>query len=68
MLTSEMTKQSTKVITMGCIAKCPFTPADKTIRWNIPDPKGRDKQYFIEVRNIIEKQVEQLLKEENLIS
>lgn len=67
MITSEMTAKATKIITMGCIDKCPFTPPEKTIEWNIPAPKGKDKVFFIEVVNLIEQHINKLLKDEHLI-
>ncbi|MDZ7612271.1 MAG: hypothetical protein U5L10_05915 [Candidatus Moranbacteria bacterium] len=67
MITPEMTVQATKIITMGCIDKCPFTPAEKTIEWNIPDPKGKNKVFFVEIRNLIEEHINKLLKDGHLI-
>lgn len=67
-LTSELVNQAYRVITMGCIDECPYTSPEKTIKWDIPDPKGKDKQFFIKVRDLIEEEIKQLLKDENLIS
>ncbi len=67
MLTLEMTANATKIITMGCIDKCPLTTAEKTIEWNIPDPKGKDKSFFVEVVNLIEQHINKFLKDERLI-
>lgn len=66
-LTPKMVEQADKVITMGCIDSCPYAPAEKTIKWDIPDPKGRDREFFIKVRDTIEAQIVDLLKTENLI-
>lgn len=67
-ITPELVKDAHKVITMGCIDSCPYTPLEKTIKWDIPDPKGNPKEFFIKVRNLIERKIMQLLKDENLIS
>lgn len=66
-LTPEMVEQAYKVVTMGCIDSCPYAPAEKTIKWDIPDPKGKEKDFFIHVRNVVEEQIVDLLKQENLI-
>lgn len=66
-LTPELMGKAYRVITMGCIDNCPFTPAEKTIKWDIPDPKGKSKEFFIKVRDQIESNVKDLLKKEKLI-
>ena len=51
------------VVGMGCKVACPF-PAGfrgRVVEWNIPDPYGCDLEYFREVRDLIERQVEALL-------
>lgn len=67
-ITPELVQGAQKIITMGCIDSCPFTPPEKTIKWDIPDPKGKEKQIFTEVRNLIEQKTMQLLNDEGLIS
>lgn len=67
-ITPELVQGARKVITMGCIDSCPFTPPEKTIKWNIPDPKGKGKKFFIEVCDLIEHKIIQLLKGEEFIS
>lgn len=57
---------ATKIITMGCTKNCPLTPKEKTIDWDIPDPKGRNKQYFVTVRDLIERHIVELLKQDKL--
>jgi len=66
-LTPELTEQAYRVITMGCIDNCPFTRPEKTVKWDIPDPKGKAKGFFIKVRDQIESNVKDLLKKEKLI-
>jgi arsenate reductase len=51
------------VITMGCAETCPFIPAKKHLEWDISDPKGKDMEYFREVRDLIKMEVESLIKE-----
>ena len=49
------------VITMGCGDNCPFVRANQREDWNIPDPRNMAEPEFRKVRDIIEKQVQQLL-------
>ncbi len=67
LLTPKLVNKSFKVITMGCIEECPFTPPEKTIKWNIPDPKIKDKDFFVSVRNTIEQEIISLLKTHSLL-
>lgn len=66
-LTSELVNEAYRVITMGCIHECPYAPSAKTIKWDVPDPKGKEKSFFIQVRDIIEIQILDLLQHEHLI-
>ncbi len=61
-LTPDMVKRADMVITMGCIDSCPYSPPEKTIEWNIPDPKGKEKAVFAQVRDMIENHIKELLK------
>lgn len=51
------------VVTMGCGDACPWMPAKKHIDWQIPDPRNMEPAEFNEVRNLINRQVQQLLLE-----
>lgn len=51
------------LITMGCEETCPAVLARKIIEWQIPDPKGKSIEVFLEVRDLIEDRVKDLLKE-----
>jgi arsenate reductase (thioredoxin) len=51
------------MITMGCKDTCPITPKDKTIKWDIEDPKGHSVQKYREIRDVIENKVKKLIKE-----
>jgi len=50
-------------VTLGCKDICPFAPADKHMEWAIPDPKGRDREFFVKIASIIESKVMTLIKE-----
>ncbi len=62
----QMNQEYDYIVTMGCIDGCPLTPREKTIEWNIPDPKGKEIAYFREVRETIKKHIQELLKEHSL--
>lgn len=51
------------VITLGCKDVCPFVPAKEHIEWQIPDPKGRDRDFFRKACAIIEEKIEAFIRE-----
>ena len=53
------------VVGMGCEVDCPGPVwfKGRVIEWNIPDPYGSGLDYFREVRDLIERQVKDLLGE-----
>lgn len=53
------------VVGMGCEVSCPVPAGFKgrVIEWNIPDPYGRDDEYFRSVCDLIERQVRALLQD-----
>ena len=51
------------VVTMGCKEACPITPKEKTIKWEIPDPKGKPNDEIRKTRDLIEQKVLQLIRE-----
>jgi protein-tyrosine-phosphatase len=53
-------KQFDFVVIMGGNDTCPFVPARKTIRWNIPDPAHKNLERYRQVRNLIRLQVSRL--------
>lgn len=58
----DINKKYDIVITM-CGLSCPIVPTKKLIEWNIEDCKGKSLEKFREIRNEIEKNVLQLIKE-----
>jgi len=50
-------------VTMGCGDECPFIQAKRRVDWTIPDPKEMPPERFREVRDLIERQVQGLLRE-----
>lgn len=51
------------VVTMGCGDACPWMPAKKHIDWQVPDPRNMEPSEFNGVRDLISRQVQQLLQE-----
>ena len=51
------------VVTMGCGDACPFIPAQHRRDWQIPDPRHMEPGEFREVRDLIGRQVKELLTE-----
>jgi len=51
------------VVSLGCKDICPFVPADKHIEWNIPDPKGKEIDFFRRVRDEIKQKVIKLIQD-----
>jgi arsenate reductase (thioredoxin) len=53
------------IVGMGCEVACPVPAGFKgrRIEWNIPDPYGRDADFYRSVRDLIERQVRALLGE-----
>lgn len=49
------------VVTMGCGEVCPPVKAKERIKWEIPDPIGRNRAFFRRVRDEIERKVQDLL-------
>ncbi len=51
------------VVGMGCEVACPVPAGFKgrVIEWNIPDPFGRELEYYRSVRDLIARQVRALL-------
>ena len=63
MLTFSMNNKFDFIVTMGCINGCPITPKNKTIEWEIEDPKGETIHKYGEIRDLIENHVNKLIKE-----
>uniref|UniRef100_A0A7C4CA53 Arsenate reductase ArsC n=1 Tax=candidate division WOR-3 bacterium TaxID=2052148 RepID=A0A7C4CA53_UNCW3 len=55
------------LVTMGCEVVCPFLPGAKEVKWEIPDPHGKDIADFRRVRDIIRREVRDLLESLGLL-
>ena len=67
-LTGEMIKDASLVVTMGCSVEeaCPrpmlAQMQKKLVDWNLPDPKGKPMEEVRTIRDEIERRVTELLK------
>lgn len=61
MLTPAMNEQFDIIVTMGCIDGCPLTPKEKTIQWDIADPKGKGIEAYRRARDDIGERVKTLI-------
>jgi protein-tyrosine-phosphatase len=62
MLTFAMNNEYDYIVTMGCINECPTTLKEKTIEWNIEDPKGKTIDKYRDIRDQIENHVKKLIE------
>ena len=51
------------IITMGCEEACPLVPGARRLDWQLPDPAGKPLEFMRNVRNEIEKKVQEWIKE-----
>ncbi len=63
LFTSSMNNQFDYIVSMGCIDLCPITPKNKTIEWNVNDPKGKNIVFYRKIRDEIENNVKKLIDE-----
>jgi arsenate reductase len=60
-LTMKMNDGYDVIVTMGCTDGCPVTPREKTIAWDIEDPRDKPVEVYRRVRDDIQRHVKQLL-------
>ena len=60
-LTSELAQDANLLITMGCGDECPFVPGLRRDDWPLPDPKGKDIAQVRQIRDEIQKRVQEPL-------
>jgi arsenate reductase (thioredoxin) len=65
-LTAKMASEVDLIITMGCNDRgiCPGPFFKPTLDWKLEDPKGKSLEKVREIRDQIEKQVQELLAQE----
>ena len=48
------------VVAMGCNVVCPYVPNKRNLNWGLEDPTGQSDQKFLEIMELIEKNVLEL--------
>jgi protein-tyrosine-phosphatase len=51
------------IVTMGCGEECPLVPGAQIRDWDMPDPAGKPPDFMRQVRDEIESNVKNLIKE-----
>jgi len=64
LLTAELAKGATLLVTMGCGESCPVVPGLRREDWPLTDPKGQSLDHVREIRDQIRKRVWELLRKE----
>lgn len=64
LLTDELAKDSTILITMGCGEQCPHIPGLRRMDWPLEDPKGKSVERVREIRDEVKGRVTELLSAE----
>ena len=66
LLTFQMAQESDLIVTMGCNDHgiCPGPFFNPTIEWKLEDPKGKPIEKVREIRDQIERQVQELIEKE----
>jgi arsenate reductase (thioredoxin) len=61
LLTPEVAKSATLLVTMGCGDACPFIPGLEVLDWPLPDPHGRPLEEVRAIRDEIARRVHDLI-------
>jgi arsenate reductase len=64
LITPELVKDATLLVTMGCGDACPYVPSLRREDWPLADPKGQTMERVSEIRDEIKTRVLRLLNEE----
>ena len=67
LLTPELAKDVTWLITMGCGDSCPVVPGVRRGDWPLDDPKGQPLERVREIRDDVRQRVEALLIDHDFI-
>ncbi len=66
LLTEELARNASLLITMGCGEKCPYVPGLRRDDWPLPDPKGRTMDEVRATRDEVRRRVSELIGNEHL--
>jgi arsenate reductase len=67
LLTEDLARDATLLVTMGCGDMCPYVPGLQKIDWELPDPKDQPIEAVRLVRDNIRERVWQLASERNWV-
>ena len=62
-LTTEVVEAADVVVTMGCGDACPIFPGKRYLDWELTDPSGRPVDEVRQIREEIDRRVQELLSE-----
>jgi arsenate reductase len=62
LLTEELARRASLLVTMGCGEACPFVPGLQREDWSLEDPKGKALEQVREIREDVRLRVEELLR------
>jgi len=62
-LTDEVVRAADVVITMGCGDACPIYPGKRYEDWELDDPAGKDLETVRQIRNDLDRRVQELVGE-----
>ena len=65
-LTPELAARADLLVTMGCGEACPHAPGLQVEDWPLPDPKGQSPDRVREIRDEVQRRVQDLVKRERL--
>ena len=63
LLTSEVARRATLLVTMGCGDACPYVPGMQKLDWTLEDPKGQSVETVRRIRDEIRQRILDLAKE-----
>ena len=66
LLTEELARSASLLITMGCGEKCPYVPGLRRDDWPLPDPKRRPMEEVRATREEVRRRVTELIGSEHL--
>lgn len=67
LLTPDLAKDATWLITMGCDEACPVVPGVRRGDWPLADPKGQSLEHVRQIRDDIRQRVEVFLVDHDLM-
>jgi arsenate reductase len=62
LLTEELARRASLLVTMGCGEACPFVPGLQREDWSLEDPKDKPLERVREIRDDVRQRVEKLLR------